>query len=136
MSSGIRGPGVARKWTRLGDKAAEKRESESEGARTKERERETTSSNETPPFHSSTPPSSIINVVHVRTRRHLRMSLHDMLEVLLPHRRVGKEGANELGDLLRREIDEVAVVEEEEDVGLRASAVSNGEVEEIGRAHV
>ena len=57
------------------------------------------------------------------------MSLHDMLEVLLPHRRVGKEGANELGDLLRREIDEVAVVEEEEDVGLRASAVSDGEVE-------
>lgn len=56
MSSGIRGPGVARKWDRLGDEAAEKRESESEGARTKERGRKSESERRqapTKPLHST-----------------------------------------------------------------------------------
>lgn len=46
------------------------------------------------------------------------MTLEDMLDIPLSQGRLRKEGSNEFGDLVRREVDEMTVVEEKQNIGL------------------
>lgn len=46
------------------------------------------------------------------------MPFENVFEVAIAERRVGEEGAHELGNVGGFKVDEVAIVEEEEDIGL------------------
>lgn len=57
-------------------------------------------------------------VLGVVVRHDSRVAFENVLEIAVAQRRVREERANELGDGGWFEVDEMAVVEEEEDVGL------------------
>lgn len=46
------------------------------------------------------------------------MTYQDMLNILLPQRRLAEESSDQLRNLLRQEIDEMTIVEKEENIGL------------------
>ena len=48
----------------------------------------------------------------------VRMTSHDVLKVLLPQWRIAEQRPDQLCDLLNRKVDQVAVVEQEDDIGL------------------
>lgn len=57
-------------------------------------------------------------VLRIVVRHDSRVALKDVLEVAVAQRRVGEESTNKLGDGGWLEVDEMAIVEEEKDVGL------------------